>query len=137
MKTLLAIGLLCGARAFAQVRLPQYSRQVLPNGAVLNVMPRKDVPLVTIKVTFKGGPKPSPQNMRAWRISRLRRSAGARRSERTSSFRTNWTGLARSSTPWPICNPSTSRRSFCQRISTPGSICCWMRSCILRFGKTR
>lgn len=59
MKTLLVIGLVAGA-AFAQVRLPQYSRQLLSNGAVLNVMPRKDVPLVTIKVTFKGGAETEP-----------------------------------------------------------------------------
>ena len=59
MKTLLVIGLVAGA-AFAQVRLPQYSRQLLSNGAVLNVMPRKDVPLVTIKVTFKGGAEAEP-----------------------------------------------------------------------------
>ena len=59
MKTLLAMSVLAGA-AWAQVRLPQFSRQILPNGAVLNVMPRKDVPLVTIKVTFKGGAEAEP-----------------------------------------------------------------------------
>ena len=60
MKTLLCcIGLLACADV-AQVRLPQYTRQVLSNGAVLDVMPRKDVPLVTIKVTFKGGAEAEP-----------------------------------------------------------------------------
>jgi predicted Zn-dependent peptidase len=45
---------------FGQVRLPPYTRQVLPNGAVLDVMPRKDVPLVTVRVTFKGGAEAEP-----------------------------------------------------------------------------
>jgi zinc protease len=47
----------------AQVRLPQYSRQVLPNGAVLDVMPRRDVPLTTIRVVFKGGSEADPADM--------------------------------------------------------------------------
>jgi predicted Zn-dependent peptidase len=47
----------------AQVRLPQYSRQVLPNGAVLHVMPRRDVPLTTIRVAFKGGSEADPPDM--------------------------------------------------------------------------
>lgn len=59
MRVLFAVCLLAAAAA-AQVRLPQFTRQVLSNGAVLNVMPRKDVPLVTIKVTFKGGAEAEP-----------------------------------------------------------------------------
>ena len=47
----------------AQVRLPPYTRQVLPNGAVLDVMPRKDVPLVTIRVVFKGGAEAEPAEL--------------------------------------------------------------------------
>ena len=47
----------------AQVKLPSYTRQVLPNGAVLDVMPRKDVPLVTIRVTFKGGAEAEPAEL--------------------------------------------------------------------------
>jgi zinc protease len=39
----------------ADVRLPAYSHQVLPNGIILDVMPRRDVPLVTIHVTIRGG----------------------------------------------------------------------------------
>jgi zinc protease len=48
------------ALAAAQVRLPEYTRQVLPNGAVLDVMPRKEVPLVTVKVVFRGGVEAEP-----------------------------------------------------------------------------
>src|SRR5687768_2464541 len=47
----------------AQVRLPPYTRQVLANGAVLDVMPRKDVPLVTIRVLFKGGAEAEPAEL--------------------------------------------------------------------------
>jgi zinc protease len=56
----LAAFLVCAYAAIAQVRLPHYTRQVLSNGAVLDVMPRKDVPLVTFRVTFKGGAEAEP-----------------------------------------------------------------------------
>ena len=59
MRLPIALALLASA-AVAQVRLPEYSRQVLPNGAVLDVMQRKDVPLVTIKVVFRGGFEAEP-----------------------------------------------------------------------------
>lgn len=49
--------------ATAQVRLPQYTRQILGNGAVLDVMARKDVPLVTLRVTFKGGAEAEPPTL--------------------------------------------------------------------------
>jgi zinc protease len=54
----LLLAFACGA--MAQVRLPPYTRQILPNGAVLDVMSRKDVPLVTFRVTFKGGAEAEP-----------------------------------------------------------------------------
>jgi zinc protease len=47
----------------AQVRLPQYTRQILSNGAVLDVMARKDVPLITFRVTFKGGVEAEPPGL--------------------------------------------------------------------------
>ncbi|MBC8165060.1 MAG: insulinase family protein [Bryobacteraceae bacterium] len=51
--------------AFAQtaVRLPAYSRQILPNGVVLDVIPRRDIPLVTIRVTVRGGIESEPQQL--------------------------------------------------------------------------
>lgn len=62
MKLVPALFLLASV-AFAQVRLPQYTRQTLPNGAILYVMPRKDVPLVTMKVVFKGGAESDPAQL--------------------------------------------------------------------------
>jgi zinc protease len=41
--------------ALAQVRLPPYVHQALPNGVSLNIMPRHDVPLVTVRVVVRGG----------------------------------------------------------------------------------
>jgi zinc protease len=62
--TLAAAALTVGIMVLpAQVRLPPYTRQVLPNGAVLDVMPRKDVPLVTIRVMFKGGAEAEPAEL--------------------------------------------------------------------------
>jgi zinc protease len=48
------------AVAAPDVRLPKYTRTVLPNGIVLDVIPRADVPLVTIQVTIRGGIESEP-----------------------------------------------------------------------------
>jgi predicted Zn-dependent peptidase len=46
--------------AAARLRLPAFSRQVLPNGLTLEVMQRKGVPLVEIDVAVKGGIESDP-----------------------------------------------------------------------------
>jgi zinc protease len=47
----------------ADVRLPSYTRSVLPNGAVLDVLSRGDVPLVTIQITIRGGGESEPAEL--------------------------------------------------------------------------
>jgi zinc protease len=44
----------------AQVKLPPYTRQVLPNGAVVLLMPRQDLPLVTMRAVVRGGSESDP-----------------------------------------------------------------------------
>jgi predicted Zn-dependent peptidase len=44
----------------AQVKLLPYTRQVLDNGAVVTLMPKKDVPLITVRVLAKGGLESDP-----------------------------------------------------------------------------
>jgi zinc protease len=59
-----AVAALCAALAFADdVRLPSYTRTVLPNGMVLDVMPRTDVPLVSIRVVVRGGVESQPAEL--------------------------------------------------------------------------
>ncbi len=41
--------------AAAQVRLPAYTKHTLPNGAVLLLMPRAELPLTTVTAVFRGG----------------------------------------------------------------------------------
>jgi zinc protease len=64
MRTLCCIVLaqigLCAATA--QIKLPPHSREVLPNGVVLEVMQRKGVPLVDIGVAIKGGMESDPDD---------------------------------------------------------------------------
>lgn len=55
MKGASIVWLLAGVAAMGQVRLPEYSRQVLPNGAVLLLMPKPGLPLVHARVEVKGG----------------------------------------------------------------------------------
>ncbi|MGH9630576.1 MAG: M16 family metallopeptidase, partial [Bryobacteraceae bacterium] len=55
--------LLQAAQLSGDVRLPSYSRSVLPNGLVLSIMPRKDVPLVTMRVVVKGGGESEPAEL--------------------------------------------------------------------------
>lgn len=63
MTRLVCLAVAAAMACTAQVRLPQYSRTVLPNGIVLDVMPRRDVPLVTIRVLLKGGSEAEPEQM--------------------------------------------------------------------------
>ena len=41
--------------AFGQAKLPQYTKETLPNGAVILMMPRAGVPLVHFRALIKGG----------------------------------------------------------------------------------
>jgi zinc protease len=73
--------------AAAQVRLPQYTHEVLPNGAVLDVMVHKGVPLVTVQVLVKGGVESEPPQLAGLAsvtAELLRRGAGARTADRFS-----------------------------------------------------
>ncbi len=84
---LLLAGLGLAALAAAQVRLPQYTRQVLPNGVVLDLMPRKDVPLITLRAVVKGGAESDPGEMAglaAVTAELLRRGTATRSSDQFS-----------------------------------------------------
>jgi predicted Zn-dependent peptidase len=48
------------ALAAQDVRLPPYLRESLPNGIVLAVMQRTEVPLVTVQITIRGGVESVP-----------------------------------------------------------------------------
>jgi zinc protease len=59
MTRCLAALALCGALA-AQVKLPPYTREVLPNGTVVYFMQRAGIPLVRFLVVVKGGSESDP-----------------------------------------------------------------------------
>ena len=59
MKRLLPAMALCGALA-AQVKLPPYTREMLPNGAVMYLVPRTGIPLVRFLVLVRGGAEADP-----------------------------------------------------------------------------
>ena len=52
--------LIAAANLSAQVHLPEYTHEVLPNGAVLDVIPRRGVPLTSLHVIVKGGAESDP-----------------------------------------------------------------------------
>lgn len=57
------LGALCFALAAiapAQVKLPAFNRVALPNGATLLLLPRSDVPMITVNVLFRGGLEADP-----------------------------------------------------------------------------
>jgi len=58
-RILLALAL-CGTLA-AQIKLPPYTREVLPNGTVIYFMQRSGIPLVRFLVLVKGGSEADPQ----------------------------------------------------------------------------
>jgi len=59
----LAIFLCASAALSADVRLPPYTREALPNGAVVYLMPRPGVPLVNFLVIVKGGMESEPADL--------------------------------------------------------------------------
>lgn len=61
MKTLLTF--LIASVAFGQAKLPQYTKEALPNGATIAMMPRSGVPLVHFRVLIKGGIESDPPQM--------------------------------------------------------------------------
>ena len=63
MRTVALTLLFAAACATAQVKLPQYTRTVLPNGVVVDLMPKPGVPLVGIQVLIKGGAEAEPAGL--------------------------------------------------------------------------
>jgi zinc protease len=64
MKTRLAlIAILAGAAALGEVRLPPFTRQVLPNGVIVELLPRSGVPLVGFRILVNGGTEAEPANL--------------------------------------------------------------------------
>jgi len=57
------IALVWCASLFGQLKLPPYTRQVLPNGVVVDLLPRTGVPLVQFRILVKGGVEAEPANL--------------------------------------------------------------------------
>ncbi|HYL73724.1 MAG TPA: pitrilysin family protein [Bryobacteraceae bacterium] len=57
------IAMAAAACLSAQVKLPPFTHQVLPNGVVVDLMPRTGVPLVQFRVLVKGGTEADPPNL--------------------------------------------------------------------------
>jgi predicted Zn-dependent peptidase len=60
MTARLALSLGFAAGLLAQVKLPPYTREILPNGVTVDLMPRGGVPLVGFRVLVKGGGESDP-----------------------------------------------------------------------------
>jgi zinc protease len=83
MKTLPAF-LAVTCCAFGQAKLPQYTKDTLPNGAVIAMMPRTGVPLVHFRVLIKGGVESDPADKAGLAnvtVSLLRRGTAKRSAE--------------------------------------------------------
>lgn len=59
-RALLSLPLLAALTLQAQVKLPPFTRQVLPNGVVIYLMPKHDVPLLALQATIRGGSQSDP-----------------------------------------------------------------------------
>jgi zinc protease len=78
---LLVLALLLAMPAGAEVRLPAYSRTELPNGAVLLLAEKHDVPLVAIDIGVRGGSLADPDGRdgtAALLAELMQKGAGAR-----------------------------------------------------------
>ena len=56
----IALALSCCAVAVAQVKLPRTESAVLPNGMQLIMAPRKEIPMVTVRLLVRGGAEADP-----------------------------------------------------------------------------
>ncbi|MCP5114091.1 MAG: insulinase family protein, partial [bacterium] len=54
--------LMVALAASAQVKLPDYTREVLPNGVRIYVMAKADVPMVTLRAVVRGGAESDPRD---------------------------------------------------------------------------
>ena len=80
MKPILAVLALCAPLA-AQIKLPEYTREVLPNGTVIYLMPKPGLPLVNFRILVKGGAESEPTTLAGLSsvtAELLRRGAGER-----------------------------------------------------------
>jgi zinc protease len=57
------LGLLFATTLAAQVKLPPYTREVLPNGTVAYLAPKPGLPLVSFRVLVKGGKESEPAGL--------------------------------------------------------------------------
>ncbi|MBK5291089.1 MAG: insulinase family protein [Acidobacteriia bacterium] len=55
-----ALFLLLATAAFPQVKLPPYTRNVLPNGLVLDQLIKRDVPMISLRAIVRGGAEADP-----------------------------------------------------------------------------
>jgi zinc protease len=62
VKPLLCVLAICAPLA-AQIKLPAYTRDVLPNGAVIYLMQRPGLPLVNFRILVKGGSEADPPTL--------------------------------------------------------------------------
>jgi len=63
MKSRMMVFALAVTPLMAQLKLPQYTRETLPNGVILDLMPRKGVPLVHFRVILRGGAESEPAQL--------------------------------------------------------------------------
>ena len=63
MKRVSLIAVLLAGVALGDVRLPPFTRQVLPNGVVVQLMPRAGVPLVGFRILVNGGAEAEPASL--------------------------------------------------------------------------
>jgi predicted Zn-dependent peptidase len=57
------VALVSCASLFGQLKFPPYTRTMLPNGVVVDLLPRTGVPLVGFRILVKGGVEAEPANL--------------------------------------------------------------------------
>ena len=57
------IAMLAAAAVSGQVKLPNYTRDVLPNGVVVYLMPKPGLPLVDFRILVRGGAESEPAGL--------------------------------------------------------------------------
>ncbi len=61
--TIFSAAMILSSLARAQVKLPPYTRQVMPGGTVLLLMQRPELPLITLRAVLRGGAESDPPRL--------------------------------------------------------------------------
>ena len=106
MRLLLSILIATTGLNAADIRLPKFTKETLPNGVIVYLMPKASVPLVNFRVVIKGGYGiRAGLDRQVWLPLGRNFCARVRSIGPRNNFLTSWMGWVENSGPARTINP--------------------------------